>query len=121
MARVSRKETRQHRHLRIRVKVHGTAGQPRLCVFRSNKHVYAQLVDDEAGKTLCGVSTLTPTIAERMAGKKGLEKAKVIGEVIGEMATSRNISRVVFDRGGYAYGGQVKAVADGARAKGLKF
>ena len=111
----SREVQRQKRHLRVRKKIAGTAERPRLVVFRSDKHIYAQLVDDDAGRTLATVSSLK--IGE---GKKS-DKAAVVGKTIAEVAKDKGITRVVFDRGGYKYHGRVKAVADGAREGGLEF
>jgi large subunit ribosomal protein L18 len=108
-------ERRFKRHLRVRNKIKGTAERPRLVVFRSLKHIYAQLVDDSARRTLATVSDLG--IDE---GKKG-EKASQVGKLIAERAKSAGISRVVFDRAGYRYHGRIKAVADGAREGGLEF
>jgi large subunit ribosomal protein L18 len=108
-------ERRFKRHLRVRNKIKGTAERPRLVVFRSLKHIYAQLVDDSARRTLATVSDLG--IEE---GKKG-EKASQVGKLIAERAKSAGISRVVFDRAGYRYHGRIKAVADGAREGGLEF
>ena len=108
-------ERRFKRHLRVRNKITGTAERPRLVVFRSLKHIYAQLVDDNARRTLATVSDLG--IEE---GKKG-EKAAQVGKLIAERAKSAGISRVVFDRAGYRYHGRIKAVADGAREGGLEF
>ena len=108
-------ERRFKRHLRVRNKITGTAERPRLVVFRSLKHIYAQLVDDGARRTLATVSDLG--IEE---GKKG-EKAAQVGKLIAERAKSAGISRVVFDRAGYRYHGRIKAVADGAREGGLEF
>ena len=111
----SRDRQRQRRHLRVRKKVSGTAGRPRLVVFRSDKHIYAQLVDDDAGRTIATVSSLK--VSE---GKKS-DKAAEVGKQVAVIAKDRGITRVVFDRGGYKYHGRVKAVADGAREGGLEF
>ena len=108
-------ERRYKRHLRVRNKISGTSERPRLVVFRSLKHIYAQLVDDAANRTLATVSDLG--IEE---GKKG-ERAEAVGKMIAERAKSAGISRVVFDRAGYRYHGRIKAVADGARKGGLEF
>jgi large subunit ribosomal protein L18 len=108
-------ERRFKRHLRVRNKVVGTAERPRLVVFRSLKHIYAQLVDDAKSHTLATVSDLGIE-----QGKKG-ERAQEVGKLIAERAKSAGISRVVFDRAGYRYHGRVKAVADGARKGGLEF
>jgi large subunit ribosomal protein L18 len=106
---------RHRRHLRVRKKVSGTAERPRLVVFRSDKHIYAQLVDDGAGRTIATVSSL-----KLRAGKKS-ERASDVGKQVAAIAKDRGITRVVFDRGGYKYHGRVKAVADGAREGGLEF
>ena len=108
-------ERRYKRHLRVRNKVSGTTERPRLVVFRSLKHIYAQLVDDTANRTLATVSDLAIE-----QGKKG-ERAAEVGRLIAERAKSAGITRVVFDRAGYRYHGRVKAVADGARKGGLEF
>lgn len=110
----TKKEKRQKRHRRIRAKVKGTAKCPRLAVFKSNQHIYVQLIDDEKGKTIIGLSD------DKLKGKK-MEIAQKIGEVIAEKALAKKISKVVFDRGGYKYHGRIKAVAESARTKGLKF
>ena len=111
----TREERRARRHLRVRKKVVGTPERPRLVVYRSLKHIYAQLVDDVARRTLATVSS--HTISE---GKK-TEKATAVGKALAERAKSTGITRVVFDRAGYKYHGRVKAVADGAREAGLDF
>ncbi|NOZ55592.1 MAG: 50S ribosomal protein L18 [Calditrichaeota bacterium] len=113
---------RLRRKKRIRKKVHGTPERPRLVVFRSAKHIYAQLVDDVNQKTLTGVSTVTPTLRDELQGVASkVEKAKLVGKAIAEKAKELGVTRVVFDRGGYRYHGRVKAVADGAREGGLEF
>lgn len=106
---------RVHRHKRLRSKVSGTAERPRLAVFRSNKFIYAQLIDDEAGKTLAAVDSRTEKAGTPM------EKAKVVGTAIAKKAGEAKIESVVFDRGGFKYTGIVAALADAARAGGLKF
>ena len=111
----TRAEMRQRRHLRVRKSVTGTPERPRLVVFRSDKHIYAQLVDDQAGRTLATVSSTK--VGE---GKKS-EKAAEVGKQIAALAKDKGITRVVFDRAGYQYHGRVKAVADGAREGGLEF
>ena len=115
----SRTQLRRRRHLRVRRKVAGTAERPRLVVFRSLKHIYAQLVDDVRGVTLLGVSDHSEGIAASEAGK--VSRGKATGALLAERARTAGISRVVFDRGGYRYHGRVKAVADGAREGGLEF
>src|ERR671915_1571263 len=103
------RETQRHlRHLRVRKKVAGTADRPRLVVFRSDKHIYAQLVDDDAGRTIATVSST------KVGGGKKTDKASEVGKQVAVVAKERGITRVVFDRGGYKYHGRVKAVADGA-------
>src|SRR5688572_16208517 len=109
----TREEHRYRRHLRVRKKVSGTTERPRLVVFRSIKHIYAQLVDDGTGVVLMGVSDRTEGISVDGNGK--LAKAVAAGKLLASTAKARGISKVVFDRGGYRYHGRVKAVADGAR------
>ncbi len=109
---------RQRRHKRIRRRIAGSAARPRLCVFRSNKHIYAQIIDDTQGKVLLGTSSIQ---GKELAGKKKLEIAQQIGKKIAELALAKGIKQVAFDRGGYKYHGRVKALADSARAAGLKF
>jgi large subunit ribosomal protein L18 len=113
---------RRRRHVRVRAKVSGTAARPRLNVFRSSAHIYAQVVDDDRGHTLVSASDLEQVVRER-AGAEATKsaRARVVGELIGERAKSAGISAIVFDRGGYLFHGRVKAVADGARAAGLVF
>jgi large subunit ribosomal protein L18 len=115
----TRHELRARRHLRVRKKVTGTAARPRLVIFRSLKHVYAQLVDDDRGVCLLGVSDASEGVATEGAGKVG--KAKGTGKALAARAKASGITRVVFDRAGYRYHGRVKAVADGAREGGLEF
>ena len=109
------------RHRRVRGKISGTAARPRLCVTRSNSNVYIQFVDDVAGKTLLGVSTLGPDF--KATGKSGanVEGAAAIGEIAGKKAVEAGITEIVFDRGGQLYHGRIKALADAAREAGLKF
>ena len=108
---------RLKRHKRIRGKISGTAERPRLSIFRSNKNIYAQLIDDVAGVTLASASTLDKEVSK---GTK-TEQAIVVGKLVAERAVAKGISEVVFDRGGYLYHGRVKALADSARENGLKF
>jgi large subunit ribosomal protein L18 len=115
----TREERRYRRHLRVRKKVSGTASRPRLVVFRSLKHIYAQLVDDERGLVLLGVSDRTEGIAVGGAGK--VAKGKAAGILLAQKAVGAGITTVVFDRAGYRYHGRVKAVAEGAREGGLEF
>ena len=115
----TREDERYRRHLRVRKKVRGTAGRPRLVVFRSSKHIYAQLVDDDRGVTLLGASDRSTGLEAKGTGKVG--KGMALGKLIAAKAKERGITTVVFDRGGYRYHGRVKAVADGARKGGLEF
>jgi large subunit ribosomal protein L18 len=112
---------RRRRKKRFMKKMRGTPERPRLCVYRSNKHIYAQIVDDEAPRTLASASTLSKeltSVAERAATK---EAARKVGELIAKKAKERNIQKVVFDRNGFLYHGRVRAVADAAREAGLEF
>jgi large subunit ribosomal protein L18 len=113
---LSTEQRRRRRHRRVRGKVHGSAGRPRLCVFRSSKGIYAQLIDDDAGVTLAAASTLH-------VGDSGTksERAAEVGKLVAQRARDAGIDKVVFDRGGYLYHGRVKALADGAREGGLEF
>ncbi|MCS6884559.1 MAG: 50S ribosomal protein L18 [Acidobacteriota bacterium] len=106
-------------HARIRKKISGTAERPRLCVFRSLKHIYAQLIDDTKGVTLCAASTLEKELRDASGGN--IKAARVVGKLIAERALAKGIEEVVFDRGGYLYHGRVKSLADAAREAGLKF
>ena len=113
-----RKMERQRRHMRVRRKISGTAERPRLCVYRSNSNIYAQIIDDVAGNTLVSASTLDKEIKTKHANK---EAAKEVGTLIAKRATDKKIVNVVFDRGGYIYHGVVKELAEAAREGGLKF
>jgi large subunit ribosomal protein L18 len=115
----TREQRRARRHLRVRKKVSGSDARPRLVVFRSSKHVYAQLVDDARGVTLVGASDRSDGI--QIEGKGKTAKSFALGQLIAAKAKERGITRVVFDRAGYQYHGRVKAVADGARKGGLEF
>lgn len=112
-----RTRQRLRRKQRVRKKVAGTAERPRLVVFRSNLHIYAQVIDDDTGRTLASASTL----ADKVDGGVTVETAGRVGAVVGERARAAGVSRVVFDRGGYQYHGRVKALADAAREAGLEF
>ncbi len=112
------KKARLKRHARVRNKISGTPERPRLNVFRSSKHIYAQLIDDVNGVTLASASTMEKDFTEYGGNK---EAAKKIGETIGKRALEKGIQEVVFDRGGFVYQGRIKELADGARASGLKF
>ncbi|MBQ8108852.1 MAG: 50S ribosomal protein L18 [Clostridia bacterium] len=116
-----RNEVRKIRHERVRKKISGTPDRPRLCVFRSNKHIYAQIIDDVAGNTLAAASTVEKEIAAQLTecDKKG--EAKIVGKIVAERALKAGIKEVVFDRGGYIYTGRVAELAAGAREGGLDF
>jgi large subunit ribosomal protein L18 len=115
----TRQELRHRRHLRVRKKVTGTAERPRLAVFRSLKHIYAQLVDDDRGVTLLGVADGSEGI--QVDGKGKVVRGKAVGLLLAQKAKAAGISKVVFDRAGYRYHGRVQAVAEGAREGGLEF
>ena len=117
----SRNEMRLHRHRRLRKRMSGTPLCPRLSVFRSLKHIYAQLIDDEAGCTLASASTMDKSLADSLKNAADQEAAKVVGRLIAERAIAKGIDTVVFDRGGHLFQGRVKALAEDAREAGLKF
>ena len=117
----TRTKARELRHARVREKISGTDRVPRLSVFRSLKHIYAQIIDDDAGCTLVSASTLDADVREQVAGLSKTEQAKVVGRRLAEKALLRGVERVVFDRGGYLYHGRVKALADASREGGLRF
>jgi large subunit ribosomal protein L18 len=116
-----RNQRRKIRHARIRKKVFGTAERPRLSVFRSLKHIYAQLIDDERGHTLAAASTLDPEIRDQLKGLRKTDQSRIVGQLLARRAKAKGIVRVVFDRGGYKYHGRVRALAEGARSEGLEF
>ncbi|MEP6693190.1 MAG: 50S ribosomal protein L18 [Chloroflexota bacterium] len=116
MAKATRQVARSRRHVRVREKIRGSAARPRLAVFRSLTHIYAQLVDDDAGKTLAAASSLDTKDAK---GKR-TELAKSVGTMLGDRAKAKGVTEAVFDRGGYRYHGRVKALAEGVRAAGVK-
>lgn len=118
---VSRAKVRQKKHSRMRNHIAGTQERPRLCVFRSNNHMYAQLVDDAAGRTLVSASTLSGDVKSLLTKTNNVEAAATLGDVIGKKAVAAGITEVVFDRGGFIYQGKVQALADAARKAGLKF
>ena len=118
---VDKNAVRQARHLRVRNKISGTAQRPRLNVFRSTTHIYAQIIDDVKGVTLASASTLSSDIKKDIEGKTKKEAAKIVGMAIGRKALAGGIKQVVFDRGGYIYMGRVEQLAEGAREAGLKF
>jgi len=112
---ITKKDRRTRRHLRIRSKISGTSLKPRLSVFKSNKFTYAQIIDDDAGKTLVSLST------KSIKGKNELERASQLGHDLAQLAKGKKINEVVFDRSGYIYTGKISALAEGARKGGLKF
>ena len=114
-------EGRKIRHLRIRARVIGTAERPRLAVFRSLSHIYAQVIDDTSGRTLAAVDSRAPDFRAKAKSGGNVAAAKVVGELLAQQAKARGINQVVFDRGGYQYHGRVKALAEAARAAGLSF
>ncbi len=119
--RVSRDEHRRRVHERVRTRVEGTPERPRLCVYRSLGHIYAQVVDDRSGTTLVSASSIDKEMKKQLKGGGNIAAAKVVGKVIAERAKAAKIAKVVFDRGGYKYHGRVKALADAAREAGLQF
>ena len=121
MAKNSRSIARVRRHVRVRKNLKGTTDRPRLNVFRSLSGIYAQVIDDQAGRTLLSASTVDQDLREKLKGLKKSEQAKLVGQTLAERAKDKGIQAVVFDRGGYRYIGRVKAFADGAREGGLQF
>ena len=118
---IDKNAVRKARHNRIRFKLKGTPERPRLNVYRSDKNVYVQVIDDVAGITLCSASTLDGELKEQLAGKTKKEAAKLVGILAGKRATAKGITKVVFDRGGYLYTGRISELAAGAREAGLDF
>lgn len=116
-----RKRARERRKLHIRKVVNGTAGRPRMVIYRSVAHMYAQLVDDVSNQTLLGVSSLSPDLKGQLDGKNPTQVAELVGGLCAKKALEKSIDAVVFDRNGFPYHGRVKAVAEGARKGGLKF
>jgi large subunit ribosomal protein L18 len=112
---------RRRRQTRVRAKLAGTAARPRLNVYRSLSNIYAQVIDDETGKTLASASTIDKDVAAAIVGKTKVEASKIVGETVAKRAKEAGISAVVFDRGGYRYHGRIAALAEGARAGGLEF
>lgn len=121
LKKIKRNELRKNRHRRVRQKVYGTPERPRLNVYRSNNHIYAQIIDDTVGQTLVSASTLDKELKEKLSSTHDKEAAKLVGELVGKRALDKNIVQVVFDRGGYIYHGRIKELAEGAREAGLKF
>jgi large subunit ribosomal protein L18 len=121
MAKVSRAVSRKRRHVRVRRKIHGTTERPRLNVFRSLEHIYAQIIDDTTGNTLAAASTVDAELKSAVADATKTEQAKAVGKKVAERARAKGIEQVVFDRAGYPYHGRVKALADASREAGLVF
>ena len=119
--RLSRSAARQRVHQRVRMKVVGTPERPRLCVYRSIGHIYAQVIDDRGGKTLVSASSADKETKKGLKGGGNIAAAKVVGKTIAQRAKAAGLEKVVFDRGGYKYHGRVKALADAAREAGLQF
>ena len=117
----SRSKVRAKKHLKIRNRFHGTAQRPRLAVFRSNNHMYAQIIDDTVGNTLVSASTLEKDVKAELNKTNDVEAAAVVGKTIAKKAIEKGITNVVFDRGGFIYQGKVQALADAAREAGLEF
>ncbi len=113
--------SRKKRHRRVRVKISGTTVRPRLNVFRSSKHIYAQVIDDQSGRTLAAASSLEPQLRSELTSGGNREAARKVGVLLGKKAIDQGIKDVVFDRGGYLYHGRVKELAEGAREAGLNF
>jgi large subunit ribosomal protein L18 len=122
MAKATPREMRRRRHLRVRKKISGTPQRPRLAVFRSSQHIYAQVIDDTIGHTLAAASDLEPAVRAQLSnGATKTDAARLVGRLVAERARARGIETVVFDRGGFLYHGRVQALADAAREAGLKF
>lgn len=119
----SRKSRKNLRHKRVRKQINGSTDRPRLSVFKSSKHIYAQIIDDLSMNTLVSASSLTPKVIEGLAkdGKGKIDTANAVGKILGELAVAKGIKKVSFDRGGYPFHGRVKSLADGAREAGLEF
>jgi large subunit ribosomal protein L18 len=121
MSSLSRKQQTQKRHRRLRRHLSGTAERPRLAVFRSNNHIYAQVIDDEAQSTLCSASTVDRDLRSSLKAAASCDASVAVGQLVAQRALAKGISQVVFDRGGNLYHGRVKALADAAREAGLQF
>ncbi|USB35144.1 50S ribosomal protein L18 [Paenibacillus sp. YPG26] len=121
ITKADKNKARLKRHLRVRKKIQGTAERPRLNVYRSSKHIYAQLIDDVAGVTLVSASTVDKELSANIKNGGSVESARQVGELIAKRAQDKNVKNVVFDRGGYLYHGRIQALADAAREAGLEF
>ena len=118
---INKNAIRRRKHVRVRKKISGTPARPRLCVFRSNTNIYAQIIDDEAGNTLVSASTLDKEVKASIANGSNKEGAAAVGKLIAERALAKDIKEVVFDRGGYIFHGRIEALAEAAREAGLVF
>ena len=121
MAKVTQQEARSRRHNRVRKKVTGTSARPRLCVYRSLRYIYAQVIDDSTGHTIASASSVDLEVRTQINGKTKTESADIIGTTVAKRALDKGVKQVVFDRGGYKYHGRVKVLADAARKTGLEF
>lgn len=121
ISKINKNAQRVKRHIKLRHDLTGTSVRPRLCVYRSLNHIYAQIIDDSKGETLVACNTTQKEIQEKVKGMTNKEQARYVGTEIARLAKKKKIEEVVFDRGGYLYTGRVKELADGARAAGLKF
>lgn len=117
----TRYQARHKRHRRVRRKIVGTDQRPRLSVFRSARHIYAQLIDDRTGRTLAAAASNEPALRQSLAQAKPLEQARVVGETLAARAQTQGVSAAVFDRGGFQFHGRIRALAEGSRAQGLQF
>lgn len=118
---IDKNEIRKRKHLRVRKSVSGTSERPRLCVFRSNAHIYAQIIDDTTGTTLAAASSLDKDVKSQVSNGSNIEAAAAVGKLVAQRAQEKKIVEVVFDRGGYLYHGRVAALAEAAREAGLQF
>jgi len=121
MAKKTPRIARYRRHARVRARVEGTASRPRLCVFQSLKHIYAQVIDDSQGHTMASAATIDPELTDKLAGRAKTGRAELVGSLVAQRALAKGINQVVFDRGGYKYHGRIKALAEAARQVGLDF
>jgi large subunit ribosomal protein L18 len=121
MAKLSRAQSRNRRHYRARKHLNGTPERPRLNVYRSEAEIYAQVIDDQAGRTLAAASSIDHELREKLGGMNKTEQARLVGQLVAERARNKGVTEVIFDRGGFRYIGRVKALADGARQAGLEF
>lgn len=117
----TRYQARRKRHQRVRRKIAGTGQRPRLSVFRSARHIYAQLIDDQTGRTLAAAASNEPALRQTLAQAKPLEQARAVGETLAARAQAQGLSAAVFDRGGFQFHGRIRALAEGSRAQGLQF